>query len=389
MEIGKIGLYKRILNMHPSSLLSYYPTYAILDEIVSYGKYKKLNIFMDLKNNLQTTYMEHAILNILESSKTNRYLDTSIFSSVISFLSFHKIYGMKRGIDISFIIFFESGRSYYHTNISKKYKISRKVDDLYGLDIEDREKFFKILNANYQLVEKACNKMPGVKVIRLPNLEADFVPYYLLSRKKVLTDGSVGHITYSNDHDLLQNAAQHSYIFSKSAKVKKIVKPGTVMDQMLKRKTKIPDIYLPLAMAVIGDPGDDVDGIKNVGPSRFLDIFDQLISMTGDMGIIYNKVENGEDLFDTIPDSIQNKYLNTTVNEEVNHKTVSKNLKLVSFELLSRALDNPSTTEMIDKRKIIEKILQDDEVYPCESMKEALQRTGVYLEESSIDFLYL
>ena len=58
--------------MHPSSLLSYYPTYAILDEIVSYGNYKKLNIFMDLKNNLQSTYMEHAILNILENSKTNR-----------------------------------------------------------------------------------------------------------------------------------------------------------------------------------------------------------------------------------------------------------------------------------------------------------------------------
>jgi len=344
---------------------------------------------MDLKNNLQSTYMEHAILNILENSKTNRFIDTSIFSSVISFLSFHKIYGMKRGIDINFVIFFESGRSYYHTNISSKYKISRKVDDLYGLDIEDREKFFKILNSNYQLVEKACNKMPGVKVIRLPNFEADFIPYYLLSRKKVPMDGSVGHITYSNDHDLWQNAAQHSYIFSKSAKVKKIVKSGMVMDQMLKRKSKIPDLYLPLAMAVIGDPGDDVDGIKNVGPARFLEIFDQLVAMTGDMWSIYKKVENNEDLFDFIPPTIQNKYLNAVVNEEVNSQVISKNLKLVSFELISRALDNPSTTEMIDKRKIIEKILDDEEVYPCESMKKALANTGVYLEESSIDFLYL
>jgi len=375
--------------MHPSSLLSYYPTYAILDEIVSYGNYKKLNIFIDLKNALQSTYMEHAILNILENSKTNRFMDSSIFSSVISFLSFHKIYGMKRGIDIKFKIFFESGRSYYHTNISKKYKISRKIDDLYGLDIQDREKFFEVLNANYQLVEKACNKLPGVKVIRLPNLEADFVPYYLLSRGKVPTDGSVGHITYSNDHDLWQNAAQHSYIFSKSAKVKKIIKAGSVMDQLLKRKSKIADIYLPLAMAVIGDPGDDVDGIKNVGPSRFLEIFDQLVSMTGDMWSIYEKVEKGEDIFNFIPPTIQNKYLNTVVKQEVESKVISKNLKLVSFELISRALDNPSTTEMIDKRRIIENILDDEEVYPCESMKKALENTGVYLEESSIDFLYL
>ena len=94
--------------MHPSSLISYYPTYAILDEIVSIGGYKELNIFIDLKNVLQTTYMKHAIENIVESSKSSRYMDTSIFSSLISFLSFHKIYGVKRGIETNFIIFYEN-----------------------------------------------------------------------------------------------------------------------------------------------------------------------------------------------------------------------------------------------------------------------------------------
>ena len=102
--------------MHPSSLLSYYPTYAILDEIVNYGKYKKLNIFIDLKNTLQTTYMEHAIVNIVEQSKQTKFIDSSIFAALMSFLAFHKMYGLKRGVDISFIIFFESGISYYHTN---------------------------------------------------------------------------------------------------------------------------------------------------------------------------------------------------------------------------------------------------------------------------------
>ena len=184
--------------MHPSSLLSYYPNYNILDEIVSYGDYKKLTIFMDLKNNLQTTYMEHAIINIIEASKKSKFKDTSIFSSVISFLGFHKIYGMKRGIDINFIIFFESGQSYYHKNISKKYKISRRIDDLYGLERADRELFYEVLHANYRLIEKVCNRLPNIKVIRLPNLEADFIPYYLLSRKKISYDGEVGYITYSN-----------------------------------------------------------------------------------------------------------------------------------------------------------------------------------------------
>jgi len=176
----------------------------ILDEICSYGNYKKLTIFIDLKNTLQTTYMEHAIVNILENTKQMKFMDTSIFSSLISFLGFHKIYGMKRGLDINFIIFFESGHSYYHQNISKKYKISRKIDDLYGLEREDRELFWSVLSNNFKLIEKACNKLPKVKVINMSHFEADFIPYYLLSRKKVEYDGTVGYITYFNDNDLMQ-----------------------------------------------------------------------------------------------------------------------------------------------------------------------------------------
>lgn len=375
--------------MHPSSLLSYYPTYAILDEIASYGNYKKLTIFIDLKNTLQTTYMEHAIVNILANSKQMRFMDTSIFSSLVSFLSFHKIYGMKRGIDMEFIIFFESGQSYYHKNISKQYKISRKIDDLYGLDRADREMFWTILGNNFKLIEQACNKIPKIKVIRMSHFEADFIPYYLLSRKKVKYDGSVGYITYSNDHDLMQCAAKDSYIFSKSAKTKKIIKPGNIMSLFLKKPCDIDDIYLPLAMAIIGDPGDDVQGVKGIGPARMLEIFPQLLALTGNMWDIYKRVENNEKLFPLVPPSISNKHLKGIIDEEIKNNTISKNLKLVSFELISRAIDNPNTTEMIEKRKHIERILNEKVVYPLESMKTALTKTGVYLEEATIDFLYL
>jgi len=376
--------------MHPSSLLSYYPTYAILDEIVSYGNYKKLNIFIDLKNTLQSTYMEHAIVNIVEASKSSEYMDTSIFSSLISFLSFHKMYSIKRGVDVEFIIFFETGQSYYHKNISKNYKISRRIDDLYGLDRADRELFYKTLHGNYQLVEGACNKMPGIKVVRIPNLEADFVPYYVLTRGIVPNGDRTGSVVYSNDHDLWQCLNKDVYIFSKAAKNKKIHKPGKVMKTFLKKENNIPDEYLPLAMAVIGDPGDDVIGVKGVGPASFLAVFDQLVALTGDMETIYKKLEERQKLIDPTPPSISNKKLKSIVDEEVSNGTVSKNLRLVSFELISREIDNPSTTEIIEKRKVIEKqFLSERQVYPLESMKLALQRNGVFLEESSIDFLYI
>ena len=93
--------------MGHENLLSYYPTYTILDEVVSNTGCKKLNLFFDLKNNLQTLYLEHAILNIVENSLTANHIDTSVFSSLISFLSFHKKYSASRHIDLNFYIFFE------------------------------------------------------------------------------------------------------------------------------------------------------------------------------------------------------------------------------------------------------------------------------------------
>lgn len=375
--------------MHPSSLLSYYPTYAILDEILAKNNYKKMTVYMDLKNNLQSTYMEHAIVNILENTKLASRIDTSIFSSVVSFLSFHKMYGIKRGVDIDFVIFFESGRSSYHLNISKNYKISRKVDDLYGLGREDKDKFFRILDANYQLIEGTFSRVPGMKVFRLPRLEADFIPYYLLTRGKVPLDGSRAHVIYSNDHDLMQCIGEHSFVFAKSGKSKKIKSAGEIMNDFFKKECNIDDSYLPLAMSVIGDPGDDVYGIKGIGPARFLGMFEELRENVGTMDEIYDRVRHNKLIFDPIPTSIKNKYLRTVVDEEVNNKTVSDNLRLVSFELISRELDDPSSTEILEKRKLIENILNTEDKVSCNALKKALDRHQVYLEESSLDFLYL
>jgi 5'-3' exonuclease len=180
------------------------------------------------------------------------------------------------------------------------------------------------------------------------------------------------------------------FIFSKSAKTKKILKSGNVMSSFLKKENDIPDEYLSLAMAIIGDPGDDVTGVKGIGPSGFINIFQELVHMTGNLEQIYNKVHSNESLFNFIPKSIINKKLEVVVNDETKNKTISNNLRLVSFELISRTLDDPPSTEMRDKRLIIEKHFSDEKtVSPLETMKKALEMGGVFLEESSIDFLYI
>lgn len=374
--------------MHPSSLFSYYPTYSILDEIMSYSNYKNLNIFIDLKNNMQTVYMEHAIVNIVEMSKKSKYLDTSVFSSLVSFLSFHKMYAIKRGFNVNFYIFFEVGESYYHKNVSKQYKISRKIDNLYGLDKQDRELFFQVLHANYQLIERALNKVPNTKIIRLENLEADFIPYYLMTRNLIPSDPQTVNVVYSNDHDLWQCVSKNCYVFSKSATSKTIIGPGNVMKMYLKKDTTIPDEYLPLAMAVIGDSGDDVEGINGIGATRFSNLFEELVKLCGTMNEIYDKVEKNQELFSESVE-VENKYLRTIIENEKSTKKISNNLKLVSFELISRALDTPTNTEMIRRREKIEKTISDNNIYTANSLKTALANVGVFLETSSIDLLYL
>lgn len=373
--------------MHPSSLLSYYPSYAILDEIIAKKQYRKINLYLDLKNSLKATYMKDSVINILETSKKAKFIDTSIFSSLVTFISFHKMYAHKRGVDFNFYIFFEMGSSSYHLNIDKNYKCSRKLDDFFGLQREDRDKFFEILQANFQLIEKACNRMPNIKVIRIPRLEADFVPYYLMTRKLVDCGENTVNIIYSNDHDMYQCVSDNCYIFSRIGGSKKIIGKNQSFTSYFKFDVSISDEYFPLALAIIGDPGDDVEGIKGVGPKNFVKIMDELAGKISGMNNLYSKIDSGEEIFGGIES--ENKIIENILKEEIQNKRISKNLRLVSFELLSRALDSPDSTEIIEKKKHIEEIIKNENIANRDSMKSALERNGVFLEGTSIDFIYI
>jgi len=373
--------------MHPSSIMSYYPTYSVLDEIVSFNNYETLHIYVDLKNCLQSIYMEHTIVNLVESTKLSGQHDTSVFTSLLSFLSFHRVYAAKRHIKIKFFVFYESGRSYYHSNISKDYKISRRIDDLYGLNAVDRQLFFDIIRNNLSLVERAGNKMPDINVLRLLNFEADFIPYYLITRKLVDTSPSTAHVVYSNDHDLCQTLNDHCFIFSKVPYKKRIVKKGEGMKSQLKCDCDLGDDLQPLAMAVIGDPGDDVYGVKGVGPKRFLSNATNLLKMTGGMEKLYGNIQKGAEIFDTTG-IIKNKYINKILSEETNNKLISKNLRLVSFELISRVFDDPDTTELNERREKLLQTLQENEIVPLYRMREVLEMHRIDIQGDDLENIY-
>lgn len=374
--------------MHPSSLLSYYPTYSILDEILSYSNnYKTLNLFFDLKNNLQTTYMQHAIENIINDSKNSKFINTSVFSSVLSFIAFHKLYSIKRNININFFIFFETGNSFYHKNISKKYKSSRHINDLYGLNREDRDIFYDILQKNFTLIEKACNRMPNIKVIKLDHFEADFIPYYLITRNIINQENSA-NVIYSNDHDLMQVLNDNTYIFRKMKKYKGIVKKGDATDKELKFENDIPDSYLPLILSVVGDKGDDVEGIKGIGPKTFNNIFPELKELLGSMEDIYGNISNNKPIFSVEKSKSGNKHIDKIINEEIKNKKISDNLRLVSFELISREFEDPSSTEVMKRKNDVLNLLKDNSITNKTSMLESLNMINVDLDNEELDTIY-
>lgn len=383
--------------MHPSSLLSYYPTYEILDSVLSKGNYKKINLFVDLKNSLQTVYLEHAVKTIVENTLRSNYNDTSVFSSLLPFISFHKLYALKREIDVNFYFFFETGQSYYHKNLNKKYKISRLIDDLYGLSRDKRLKFTEVMQSNFMLIDKALNLMPDIKVFKMKNLDADFIPYYLTTRKLVGKENFECNLVYSNDHDLHQCCNDNTFIFSKARKNKRIITKDDVMTNFFKIKSDISYEYLPLLMSIIGDPGDDVEGIKGIGPKTVLKNFEEICELLNNgvdnfydnvIDNLYDNVMSNKKIFNETGLEYKNKYINMIVEAEQKDNLISRNLKQVSFELLSREIDSPNSTEMLKRKEIILEILNNNRKATLQSLKRSLEMNRVFIQGDELEIIY-
>lgn len=368
-------------------LLNFYPTYSILDELTISNGYRKLNIFMDLKNNLQGTYLEGPVRQLVNDSKSKKFLSTGIFSSFLTFIAFHRKWAELRDCDINFYVFFESGQSYYHTNILKTYKCRRTHNNIIGLDIHDSDLFKKILDANLSLIEKAGSKLPNVNVLRLINLEADFIPYYLISRKLIDTDAS--NVIYSCDHDMYQctNLAENVSVFSRFGKNKKIVRHGEAIQNMIKKDCDLDNSVVPFLMAVAGEDGDDVPGIKGVSYITAIKIAKELgINDNLTMEQIYSNILTRNPILPD-PDPKYTKATNNVLEQEKNTGIISRNIKLVSFEYLSKVIDDPFDTRLMDRRDKIKQIITEKSVANFDSINTALFKVGVEFQDE-LDILY-
>lgn len=375
--------------MHPGSLITYYPQYSILDEFTSDPKVDEIIIYVDIRNCLKSIYMEEVIHDLVESTNKYKKIDTSIISSLLSFISFHKKYAKKRGKKITTILFFETGRSYYHENINSKYKSTRKIGSLFTLNEIDRDLFFNIIRRNLMFSERLFNGFPDVHVVKLENFEADFIPYYMI-KNNVLVDETKGyvHVTYSGDKDLMQISSLklnngESVVYNRNKKPGIILRDEDVMSNYFKTNVDFPSVYLPLVMSILGDKVDDVDKIEKIGPKTCIKFLPELIDFVGDMNVIYDRIKNKENIFDEYLG--ENKYIKKIIHTERESKLISNNLRQISFEIISRYFDNPDKTEILDKRKKFYNIFEKKKIYEHpERVLNSIRKLDVYMDDEDV-----
>jgi len=369
-------------------VISYYPKYNILDSLISSNNFDQINLFVDLKNIAKVLYMEHFVKYICESKKS-LCIDTSIFSSFISFLSFHKKYSIKRNIKINFYIFYESGKSEYHLDIDENYKANRKKNNLYGLSDDKINYFFDVIKRNLILIEKAMKVCPDVYIIHLQNFEADFIPYYLLKNNLVNRDEKTLNLIYSNDHDLYQTLLLDKenfenipkiYQFIKNWNQSKLIRYGDIISNYTKRNSEINEEIFPVLMSICGDSGDNIKNVKSMGIITTLKIIEEFLNLTGGIDNLLNNAFEGNKIF--LSEKTNSKSLQKVIRAENENNLISKNLKLVSFELISRYVNSK------DKKDLICENLNKDYIANVKSLSHALNKLNVELESGELEILF-
>ena len=66
------------LNNNPQ-MLSYYPKYEYLDNLLSCNQKKHINIFIDVKGCITGIYQEWCVRHIINSSNTSKHLNLDLF----------------------------------------------------------------------------------------------------------------------------------------------------------------------------------------------------------------------------------------------------------------------------------------------------------------------
>jgi len=391
------------------------PFFSFSDDRLT--KVSNVKVYIDLKNIFRALYVEDILKEIIEYtySDSGRFISSVIFQSILLYVSLWKEFlsSFRNISNYSIYVFTDTGESIYHSNILPTYKCSRhidtkifseKIEQLKGSDLpteiketeieklkkrvecvsknteflELQRKFKPIRDNNFELSTKFLNKIKNVHFFMLKNLETDFLPYFLITRR-FNEEKDVLHIVCSNDHDMYQNLILSNVIqiFSLSNKFC-ILDNSNVIPYFLyktygvldpKKKQLIEKLSLndiPIIMSLCGDPGDDVvKPIKKVGvitAAKMLSERDISYELIGTLDELNARVYETNSFFKSkdihnIHSSNWSKLFSVVSIDELDVLLV-KVYKLISYEQISRWLDEKDSMFKLNTLKSIDLTLQ-------------------------------
>jgi len=376
--------------MNPASIISAYPPIEDLIGLINKTNPSKIHIYVDLKNVLTSLYVKEVIQEIVYSSENDclsdnpqkKLVNSYIFQSCLFYTSFWKKISSNLNIPCNIFFCSDIGRSSYHRNIYKNYKKNREVNMLNSAphDIAIKE----IRDKNFGLAESICNKLDNVYFLCMKHLEADFLPYYLITRK-YFDDTNILHLIFSNDKDMFQclNIPRHVYQLYKIQSSKIILNKKDIFSTFLKLKndkisnkekklemiSNIDPIWIPAIMSLCGDDGDDIPGINKVGNIKATEFFkDKRIinEAIGTYDELNERIEKGGNFFRelTVPIHLSDKDKVILSSNDI----VTQAYKLISFEMLSRWIDKETDLNSINYRKYINNIINKINIITIKSV---------------------
>lgn len=357
-------------------IVNSYPPYELHD-VIKNKDVDTINVYLDLKNASTGLFIQEIVENLVT---TNRHLpkyDTRIFQSVIYFCSMWKSYCNDKGYRCRIFINTDFGDSCYHKAIDKDYKKSRKIGSSCIVGEYDVE-LLDLKRKNFDISERILNLLNGVYLFYLKFLETDFIPYYLITRKYKDEEKTL-HVICSNDKDMYQalindnviqvfNVRGNKSVINRNSTLttySKISKdtPKNKLKYMDCIKNINPD-YISAIMACVGDSGDDVKGIKRFGAKSGIKLFsntDEVKRFIGTCDELIDRVSSGgkflkEDISEQDIKTSEGNWINIYENNDL----VTNAYKLISFECLSRWLEENNKTEKIEYRRYIDNILSKE-----------------------------
>lgn len=326
-----------------------------------------VNLYLDVKGTLGALYNKNVIENL---DSNNIYDSLKICRNFLNFINSLREFIMnKYDNKLRVIMFSEEGTSSYHQNVDRKYKVNRKTKynglPDYLIDMKDN-----ILAMNISILDAISNVIPDCIFLKSINLEGDFIPYYTLFNEDVRTNISL-HIIRSDDKDLSQilfkfNSDKFIQIKRTSTIQNKNTNKVRVRNTVIMNRYNAPKYmtkyteninYEPIyykyiiefLLAVSGDKGDDVIGVKGLGYKKVYTIYEYLLNLFLKLSSDFRLIN---DMFDKILDNCKDVF---TLDEESNSFIIEFNGSIITIDKKNNSAKFNVLKKIYDDSELISK----------------------------------